>query len=421
MKTISAGFIILTVLGATGSWLLSGEPPDASEQESSNRTALPVKTMPLETVTSIVRARQFTGTVTGGRRSRLAFERPARLTKVMFDEGQTVKAGEVVATIDQRALVARVDELKAQIQQQTAVLAELNSGPRAEVIASTKADLAALTADVELRKVTFDRTKGLFERRATSAQALDEVRLAWTAADARREAIERKLDELQAGTRTEQISAQKAVVAGLNAKLQQLKIDVDDSQLSAPFSGTVVNRFVDEGDMLTAQQPVLELLETSKLEARIGVPSALIHGLDRDGYVILKSGQTEVTGKIRSVVAQVDPTTRTQTVVIDIDDAEHSALADGALIRLSFDETQTVEGFRVPLTALASGSRGLWSVYVVETPDADPAETTIAARAVEVLHTDGDSAIVRGAIYEDERIIADGVHKVVPGQKVSVK
>lgn len=421
MKTIAAGFLILTVLGATGSWLLSGEPPDAPEQESANRTALPVKTMQLEAVTSIIRARQFTGMVTAGRRSRLAFERSARLTKVMFDEGQSVKAGEVVATIDQRQLVARVSELKAQIQQQTAILAELDSGPRAEVIASAKADLAASTADLELQKATFDRTKGLLERRATSAQALDEVRLAWKAAVARRDAIERKLDELEAGTRLEQIAAQKAVVAGLNAKLDQLQIDVDDSQLSAPFSGTVVNRFVDEGDMLTAQQPVLELLETSKLEARIGVPSALIHGLNRMDYVILNSGQTEVTGKIRSVVAQVDPATRTQTVVIDIDDAEHTTLADGALIRLSFDETQTVDGFRVPLTSLASGSRGLWSVYVVESAETASAETIIAARAVEVLHTDGDYAIVRGAIYEDERIIADGVHKVVPGQKVTRK
>ena len=421
MKTIAAGFIILTVLGATGSWFLSGEPLDATELESSDRTALPVKTMPVEAVTSIIRARQFTGTVIAGRRSRLAFERSARLTKVMFDEGQPVKAGEVVATIDQRQLVALVSELKAQIQQQTAVLAELNSGPRTEVIASAKADLAALTADVELKKATFDRAEGLFERRATSAQARDEVRLDWKATVARREAIERKLDELQAGTRTEKIAAQKAVIAGLSAKLEQLQIDVDDSQLSAPFSGTIVNRFADEGDMLTAQQPVLELLETSKLEARIGVPSALVHSLDRTGYVVLNSGQTEVTGKIRSVIAQVDPATRTQTVVIDIDDAEHSALADGSLIRLSFDETQPVKGFRVPLTALASGSRGLWSVYVIEPTKTDEAETLIAARAVEVLHTDGDFAIVRGAIYEDERIIADGVHKVVPGQRVSAK
>ncbi len=421
MKTIAAGFLILTVLGATGSWLLSSDAKTPNESPTPNRIALPVKTMQLEAVSSFNRVRQFTGTVVAGRRSRLAFERSARLTEVMFDEGQSVTSGQVVAKIDQRQLNARNAELQAQTKQQTAILAELKRGPRPETIASTRADLAALTADVELKKATFDRTKGLFDRRATSAQTLDEGRLAWKAAVARREAVVRQLDELLAGTRTEQIAAQEAVVAGLHAKADQLQIDVDDSQLSAPFSGTVVKRFVDEGDMLTAQQPVLELLETGKLEARIGVPSSLISHLNRKDYVVLKSGDIDVTGKIRSVVAQVDPATRTQTVVIDIDDAEHTNLADGALIRLAFDQTQPVEGFRVPLTALASGSRGLWSVYAIESTEKQSTKTVIVTRAVEVLHTDGDFAIVRGAIYEGERIVSEGVHKVVPGQEISAQ
>ena len=55
----------------------------------------------------------------------------------------------------------------------------------------------------------------------------------------------------------------------------------------------------------------------------------------------------------------------------------------------------------------------------MEPADEDPAHTTIAVRAVEVIHTDGETAVVRGAIYAGERIVTEGVHRIVPGQRVT--
>lgn len=421
MKLITIAFLSLTLLGATGTWLAStsATPDSAAAPESLERTALPVQTMRLQPVYSIDRDRQFTGTVQAARRTSLAFERPARLIRVLCDEGQKVVEGQVLATIDHRQLLARVNELEAGIRQQDAVLKELINGPRSEVIAAAKSELAAISTDVELKRATYDRAKGLFDRRATSEQTLDEVRLAWKAGVAKQDAIARKLDELTAGTRQEQIDAQTAVLDGLQSRLSQLKIDIADSQLHAPFAGTIVKRYADEGGMLNPQQPVVELLETSQLEARIGVPSEFINSLDRTNYVVMKAGQNEFTGHIRDVIAEVDPSTRTQTVIIQIDNADDSGLADGSLIRLAFTETKPIEGFRVPLTALASGSRGLWSAYVLESADDDSSQPTIAARTVEVIHTDGDTAVVRGTIYEGDRIVTDGVHRIVPGQLVT--
>ena len=418
MRMIAAGIILLTLLGFTGARLNSSRESPAVV-ENTDRTALPVKTLVLEPITSLTRERQFSGTIVAARRTRLAFERSARLERVLVDDGQQVEKGQLLAVIDQRQLLAQMAELSAGIRQQRAVLDELNSGPRPETIASARADLDALSADVELRKATLERTQNLYERKATSEQSLDEERLAWKAAVARRDAVSKKLDELTAGTRTEQIAAQEAIVAGLEAQLQRLQIDVADSEVKAPFAGTVVKRMADEGDMLTAEQPIVELVETDKLEAHIGVPPALIRTMDRNTYYILSVDGLEVTGRIRDVIAQVDPATRTQTVVLDIDDAHVQNLADGQLARLKFSETQTIEGFRVPLTSLASGSRGLWSIYVLETDPNEPGRQVVRTRTVEVLHTDGDSAVIRGTVYAGDHVVAEGVHRVVPGQAVS--
>ncbi|MEZ6131425.1 MAG: efflux RND transporter periplasmic adaptor subunit [Planctomycetaceae bacterium] len=199
-----------------------------------------------------------------------------------------------------------------------------------------------------------------------------------------------------------------------------MQVDVDNGRFARePFAGVVTKRLADEGDMLNAQQPVLELIETGRLEARVGVPSALISTLDRERYYVMSADGNDVTARIRDVIRQVDPATRTQTVVLDIDDAFVDQLADGQLIRLKFEEPQAVHGFRVPLTALAAAARGLWTVYVVESESDESAQQVVKSRTVEVLHTDGDHAVIRGSVYEGEHIVLEGVHRVTPGQVVT--
>ncbi|MEQ9407897.1 MAG: efflux RND transporter periplasmic adaptor subunit [Fuerstiella sp.] len=440
MKTVAIIISFLAVIGVTGTWLalpdgvttsqVDGQTPISEQAEE----PLPVVTEQLRPLSSVARERWLAGTIVAARRTRLAFERSARLMSVAVDEGDHVEVGQVVAELDQRQLRHRVTELEAGLRQQQAILKELKAGPRKERIAAVRAELAAMKFDIDLQQATLKRTQDLHDRRATSTQTLDEVQLAMQAAVARRDAVSKQLDELLAGTRDEQVVAQEAVVAGMEAQLEQLRLDTNDSQLKSPYAGTVVRRLADEGDFLNSQQPVLELIESGHLEAQIGVPTQLICQVQTEEYVRLSAHGREFTGTVERVVPQVDAATRTQTVIIGIDNAVVSGLADGQLVRLCMEERQAVEGFRVPLTALASASRGLWSLYTVQPeaasdrpgeqrPGKDRAASgrrygVLTSNAVEVLYTDTESAVVRGTVRAGDRIVSSGVHRVVPGQRV---
>ena len=76
-----------------------------------------------------------------------------------------------------------------------------------------------------------------------------------------------------------------------------------------------------------------------------------------------------VTGRLRSILPQVDSATRTQTAVIDVSDGVDLELADGQLVRLQVTEEIPTDGFRVPLSALSAGVKGLWTLAVVTQPD----------------------------------------------------
>lgn len=67
--------------------------------------------------------------------------------------------------------------------------------------------------------------------------------------------------------------------------------------------------------------------------------------------------------------------------------------------------------------------RGLWSVYVLTEPETEsPDEATdvysVSRRDVEVVHTEGDRALVRGTLQPGEPTITSGAHRMVPGQLV---
>jgi hypothetical protein len=77
----------------------------------------------------------------------------------------------------------------------------------------------------------------------------------------------------------------------------------------------------------------------------------------------------------------------------------------------------------LPTTALEKSSRGLWSCYVLEKSsdtNTNPEAFRIARRYVELLHSDGVRAFVRGTIGSGEKIVSGGTHRNVPGQLVRI-
>lgn len=394
--------------------------PNPPLERNAADEALPVQAIKLRPVQSIERRREFAGTLKAARRANLAFERSARLMQVLVDEGERIESGQTLAVLDHRQLQAQIRQTDATINQQTAILTELLNGPRKELIAATKAEWQAATADVSLRKATLGRIQDLHQRNSSSAQQLDEARLAYESAAAKQESAHKRFQELEKGTRQEQINAQTASIDSLKAEKDRLEISLKDSTLTAPFSGTITKRFADEGNMLSPGQAILELVESDHMEAHVGVPTQFVGNLAKGESLLLSTDQIEVYGVLKQVVRQVDSRTRTQTVILSVNESENYNLADGQLVRLHLDESVNVKGFLVPTTALASGNRGLWKAYIAEPNQDAPTVYTVQDRAVEVIHSDGNQTVIRGTVYPGEQLITHGVHRVVPGQTVRI-
>ena len=384
---------------------------------------LPVETMQLRSADSYSTERTYSGELVARRSSDLGFERGGTITALLVDEGAVVGAGKPLARLDVRDLEAQRSQLEAERRQVIAQLQELETGPRREDIASAAAAVSDLKNQLELAELQAQRRADLYAQGAVSAEELDERRFGANAIAERLQQAQSQLEELQNGTRQEQLSAQAAQVDQIDARIRAIDVSLDKSVLYAPFSGKVSQRMVDEGSVVSGSQQVMRLVENGAMEARIGVPEQVAQRLAIGESQALQVGGRTYSAVVSAKLPEVDENSQTVTVVLEI--APDSDLTIGATAKLAVDEQQASSGYWLPSTALVAGDRGLWSVYVLTREgerETEEGAYRVARRDVELLHSENDGEVarsfVRGLVSKGDRIITSGTHRVVVDQLV---
>lgn len=305
----------------------------------------------------------YPGLVSARRQSALGFERGGRIDAIGVDVGDRVTAGQVLARLDTRALDAQ--------------------------IAAADAQTAETAAQTALAVETEDRQGQLLERGHISQQRYDEVRTSTRAALARQNAAAAQADAL--------------------------RVQRDLSVVTAPFDGVVTARHADEGAIAQPGQPLLEIVEADALEIRVGLPQRIAAGLQPGASHRFVIDGAPVDAVFRSSTGVVDRQTRTVTALFDL--PANASAAAGQVVRLAVATPIGTDGFWVPTSALAEGRRGLWSVYVL-TPETGDAYT-LQSRSVETVRVEAGRVFVRGAVEDGELLLAAGIQRITPGQRVA--
>lgn len=417
----------LVGLGAAGVLIAIGTPilqsrlaaQEAESAEVSAVNILAVETLTVNAVSSYEVARAYTGEIAALRSSDLGFIRSGELVQVLVAEGDRVSSGQSLAQLDTQSLLTQRRQLEAQVAQAQAQLLELERGARQEAIAVAQAQVRDVENQLALQQQQRSRREYLYEQGAISKEQLDEFAFGAAALTARRDSAQSSLNELLNGTRPEQVAAQRAVVQQLEASIASIDVDIDKSTLKAPFDGIVSARQVDEGVVVGAGQAVVRLVENEAPEARIGMPTSAASRLQVGDAVTVNSGIERYSATVESLLPEVDPDTRTQIVVFQLEPGAIAPINPGQTVRVDLTETILTSGLWLPTEALTQDIRGLWSTYaVVSADEAGDSAYQVQPKAVEILHQESDRVLVQGALQGGDRIVASGVHRLVPGQLV---
>lgn len=411
-RLVAGAVLISGVVAAVA--FASGNSTPSAEPAVSTADPIPVAVATIEPKSEYAAHRNYTGTLVAAKTSTLSFELAGKVIELQVDQGDMVTQGQVLARLDDRHLSARIRQTEAQRAQQAAILDELIAGPRKEQIAAAEAEVRQLTAQLKLQQATKQRRQKLIEQNAISQESLDDAVFGTEAAQGQLDAAKSQLDELKEGTRVEQIEAQKAQVAQLDAQLADLKLEQEDTRLVAPYNGTISQRSVDEGTVITPGTEIFRLVQNEPIEAWFGLPPEVASQLKVGDTLSINVEKRSFLGTVTGIVPELDTTTRTQTVVLTIEAESSAGLVPAQVARLVLETSREADGFWLPNSALLQGLRGLWSVYVVEEDD------TVARREVEILYSESESSFVRGTLLPGEQVVASGINRLVPGVKVQV-
>jgi len=229
---------------------------------------------------------------------RLAATVGGRLLEAPFQEGEQVRAGQIVARLDTAAVEHELARARAEMEAADARLRLLVSGARAEDIRRAEEQLAQAQAELDAATRELARQTALVERGTATEQARDDAATRAQVASRAVAALRAELDKLLAGPRREEIEAARAQRAAAAAGAAAINQRVAEATVLAPQDGVITVRAAEPGEVLAPGAPIAVLTDlahpwlnvwvdepslahirlTDAVEVRAGHPPAVVRG-----------------------------------------------------------------------------------------------------------------------------------------------
>jgi HlyD family secretion protein len=235
---------------------------------------------------------------------RVASRYGGRVERVLPEEGQSLKRGEVIVELSAAELKARRDQIAAQ-------LAEWQAGPRKEELEEARQSWNALEAQLEQAQSDARRADQLFRENTISPAEHDRALAQARTLEKNTAAAKSRYELLLAGTRPEKLAQARAQLAEIDVQLSEMKV-------VAPSDCVVEVLSVKPGDVVAANREVATLLLPQHLWVRVYVPEPWLGNIQLGEKVAVRvdsDPNREFFGVVEQIAREAEFTPRNvQTV-----------------------------------------------------------------------------------------------------------
>ena len=287
--------------------------------------------------------KQLPGKLYAVQQSKVAFQIGGKIQTISVDIGDKVEKGSVLAELDNREILANLNQADAKYK---------------------------------LAEQLLERFKDLKAQGHISIQELDKAESDFSVAKSQQDFYQ--------------------------VKLEQTKI-------LAPFNGLIQSRYLDEGTVINPGLPILEIIDSEKVEAHIAMPLNLVNKVSlKETYAFNLNGKSAL-GTLKRLSPMSLGGSNNRLAIFEF----NTFFVPGAVINLELEIYENARGTWIPIKALSQSDGGLWSVYTVDRSN------KINKELVEVIYYEGTNAFVSGTLKNGDQVIKGGATTVIEGQLIN--
>jgi len=281
------------------------------------------------------------------------------IRQFLVQRGSRVRQGQVLAILENKDLAAAAEQSKGEFAQAEAGYATTVGAGLPEQRQKAELDTAAAKEAFDAQQKLYNSRKELFQQGALPRRDLDSAQVALAQAHSQYQQAQKQLDDLRNLGEKQALKSAGGQLSAMTGKYRGAEAQLSYSEIRSPINGVVTDRPLYPGELATANQPLLTVMDTSKLIAKahiaqseaaslkVGNPSELrVPGLD-----------DPVKGHVTLVSPALDPGSTTLEVWVEAPKPD-PALRPGITVTLSIIAKTVKDAIVVPTSAVFKSPEG---------------------------------------------------------------
>jgi HlyD family secretion protein len=336
--------------------------------------------------------------------------------KFLVQRGTRVKKGQLVAELENADLTASAESSEGDYKQAEATYLIVVGAGLPQQIQKADLDAAAAKSAFEAQQKIYESRKNLLEQGAIPRRDLDAAEVALAQARSQNEQAQKQLADLQRLGKEQLLKSAQGSKESAEGKYRGAAAQLSYSLIKSPINGVVTDRPLYEGDLATANQPLLTVMNLSRLIAKAHIPQVEAAQLRVGNPAEIKvAGLDEpMKARVSLVSPALDPGSTTIEVWVEARKPD-PALRPGMTVPISMTAKTAKDAIVVPVGAVFRSEEA--GDYVLVAGSDEKAHQ----KKVQIGIRNGDSAQVVDGINEGDPVITSGGYAVPDGTKIKIE
>jgi len=339
----------------------------------------------------------------------------APIRRFYVQRGSHVKAGQLLATLENRDLAAAAMDNRGSYTAAQAAYATATQAQVPEEYQKAQLDVAQAKANLDLNQSIVNARKQLFAEGAIPGRDLDTAQAALVQAQAAYDTAAKHLESQTSVARKASLEAAKGQLTSAEGKYQGAEAQVSYSEIRSPISGVVTERPLFAGETVAGGSTLLTVMDTSAMLAKLHLAQQLAQQMKvGDAATITVPGITDpLPAKVALISPALDPGSTTVEIWLRVDNKK-GMLKVGTPVHASIVGRQSPQALTVPSSALLTAQDGSKSVMVAG------ADGAAHSKPVTVGITDDGRVQITNGLTTADMVITSGNYALEDGTKVKV-